>query len=204
MEIRIHDLLDGLEDSSVPMEETGVVSSTRIKELTRMKIEQTETVSAPRHPSRKRVITLALAAALVIAFGITAYSAGSVLFGWGGNVEIRSEQTNSGIENTIYVHTENMTEPVSFEDGRMFFVVNDEHIDITDQVSETEPYLYDYADEEGVIHYWIIGKKRPRAGTLRLRGVPAAAGGPVDSRLCSPYEQQRGPLAGQSPGRARL
>ncbi len=161
MEIRIHDLLDGLEDSSVPMEETGVVSSTRIKELTRMKIEQTETVSAPRHPSRKRVITLALAAALVIAFGITAYSAGSVLFGWGGNVEIRSEQTNSGIENTIYVHTENMTEPVSFEDGRMFFVVNDEHIDITDQVSETEPYLYDYADEEGVIHYWIIGKNGP-------------------------------------------
>ena len=112
------------------------------------------------HMNKKRFLTFALAAALILALGITAYG-GRVLFGWGGNMEIRSEQTSSGIENTVYVHTENMTQPVSFEDGRMVFVVNDEHIDITDQVSETEPYIYHYADEEGVIHYWIIGKNGP-------------------------------------------
>ena len=38
MEIRIHELLNGYEDSSVPMEETDVVSAMRIKELTEMKI----------------------------------------------------------------------------------------------------------------------------------------------------------------------
>ena len=43
MEIRIQELLNGYEDSSVPMEETDVVSAMRIKELTEMKIEQTET-----------------------------------------------------------------------------------------------------------------------------------------------------------------
>ena len=72
MEIRIHELLDGLEDSSVPMEETDVVSAMRIKELTRMKIEQTEPVSVPRYSSRKRVITFALAAALLLALGLAA------------------------------------------------------------------------------------------------------------------------------------
>ena len=112
------------------------------------------------HMNKKRFLTFALAAVLILALGITAYG-GRVLFGWGGNMEIRSEQTSSGIENTVYVHTENMTQPVSFEDGRMIFVVNDEHIDITDQVSETQPYIYHYSDEEGVIHYWIIGKNGP-------------------------------------------
>ena len=30
-----------------------------------------------------------------------------------------------------------------------------------DQVSETEPYIYQFTDEEGVLHYWIIGKNGP-------------------------------------------
>ena len=115
-----------------------------------------------RHREKKRLLTLALAAALLLALGVAAYSAGLVFSGWGGNMEIHSEQTEGGIENTVYVHTENMTQPVSFEDGRMIFVVNGEHIDITDQVSETVPFLYQYTDEEaGVIHYWIIGKNGP-------------------------------------------
>ncbi len=115
------------------------------------------------HLKKKRIITLALAAALLLSLGIAAWSAGKVLFGWGGNMEIRSEQTAGGIENTVYVHTEDMTQPVSFEDGRMFFIVNGEHIDITDEVSETRPYIYHYTDEEGVVHYWIIGKNGPEA-----------------------------------------
>ncbi len=115
-----------------------------------------------RHRSRKRLLTLALAAALLLALGVAAYSTGLVFSGWGGNMEIHSEQTEGGIENTVYVHTENMTQPVSFEDGRMIFVVNGERIDITKRVSETVPFIYQYTDEEaGVIHYWIIGKNGP-------------------------------------------
>ena len=109
MEIRIHELLNGYEDSSVPMEETDVVSAMRIKELTKMKIEQTETQMKPRHAGRKRLLTLALAAALVLSLGIAAYSAGKSVFGWGGNVEIRAEKTASGVETTVYVHTDDLT-----------------------------------------------------------------------------------------------
>ena len=161
MEIRIHELLNGYEDSSVPMEETDVVSAMRIKELTEMKIEQTETQYKPRHTSRKRILTLALAAALMLSLGIAAYSAGQTVLGWGGNMEIRAEETEGGVQTNVYVHTDDLTEPVSFENGRLYFIVNGEHIDITDQVSETRPYLYQFTDAEGVLHDWIIGKNGP-------------------------------------------
>jgi hypothetical protein len=161
MDIKIHELLNGYEDSSVPMEETTVVSAMRIKELTRMKIEQIETRYKSQHAARKRILTLALAAALMLSLGIAAYSAGQAIFGWGGNMEVRTEKTEGGIQANVYVHTDNLTEPVSFENRRMYFIVNDEHIDITDQVSETEPYIYQFTDEEGVLHYWIIGKNGP-------------------------------------------
>ena len=76
MTIPIHRLLDGLEDCSVPMEEQRVVSARKIKELTIMKIEQEN--PAPRRAVRKRVLTLALAAALILALGISAYAAWSI------------------------------------------------------------------------------------------------------------------------------
>ena len=161
MEIRIHELLNGYEDSSVSMEEINIVSAMRIKELAEMKIEQTETLYKPLHTARKRILTLALAAALMLSLGIAAYSAGQVIFGWGENMEIHAEKTEGGIQTNVYVHTDNLTEPVSFENGRMIFIVHDEHIDITDQVSETQPYIYQFSDEEGVLHYWIIGKNGP-------------------------------------------
>ncbi len=113
---------------------------------------------------KRRILTLALAAALLMVFGIAAYSAGRSFFGWGGNMEIRSVKTDHGIENTVIVHTESLTEPVVLENGRMIFIVNGEQIDITDQVSETRPYIYHYTDEEGIAHYWIIGKNGPEAG----------------------------------------
>ena len=113
------------------------------------------------HLNRKRIITFALAAALLLSLGIAGWSAGKVLFGWGGNMEIRSERTDGGIENTVYVHTEDMTQPVRFEDGRMIFIVNGEELDITDQVSETQAFTYQYTDAEGITHGWLVGKNGP-------------------------------------------
>ena len=39
MKVNIYDLMENIEDSSVRMEDNSVVSSERIKELTRMKIQ---------------------------------------------------------------------------------------------------------------------------------------------------------------------
>lgn len=74
MEVKIRDLLDGLEIRDIPVEEPGVVSARMIKELTMKKINHPE--GAPRTRAGKRILTLALAAALLLALGVTAYAAG--------------------------------------------------------------------------------------------------------------------------------
>ena len=76
MEIKIRSLLDGLEDSSVPMEERDVVSAMRIKELTNMKLNGNE--SKTGRGLRRRALSLALAAALVLALSVTAYAAWNI------------------------------------------------------------------------------------------------------------------------------
>ena len=75
MELNISDLLDGLEENSVPIQTKPVASATRIKELTMKKVEnqsQQRRYAAPH--SLKRILTLAAAAALVLALGVTAYA----------------------------------------------------------------------------------------------------------------------------------
>jgi len=76
MEVNIRELLEGLEDSSVPMEAENVVSATRIKELTRMKMEpQNRKLYSG---TRRRIITFALAAALILSMGAVVYAVGEI------------------------------------------------------------------------------------------------------------------------------
>lgn len=153
MEVNIRELLEGLEDSSVPMNDENVVSATRIKEMTRMKIEPRNRKT--HNGTRRRIITFALAAALIVALGMAASAASPYIFGWAKNLVI----STSGSEGTVSL--EGLTEPVEFIDGRMIFIVNGEHIDITDMVSESEAFMYDYTDDEGITHYWMVGINGP-------------------------------------------
>lgn len=102
----------------------------------------------------KTTVRLILIAAVVCLMTVTV-SADSVrqLFGWGGNMEIT--QHDDGAE--VRIFTDNLTEPVEIRDGRMFFIVNGENIDITDQVSQTKAFTYQYVDEQGVTHMWVVG-----------------------------------------------
>ena len=102
----------------------------------------------------KTTVRLILIAAVVCLMTVTV-SADSVrqLFGWGGNMEIT--QHDDGAE--VRIFTDNLTEPVEIRDGRMYFIVNGENIDITDQVSQTKAFTYQYVDEQGVTHMWVVG-----------------------------------------------
>lgn len=73
MQINIHDLMNNIEDSSVQLEETNVVSSDRIKELTRMKLNMTS--NANRRFKSKKILVIAAAVSLVAALSIGAYAA---------------------------------------------------------------------------------------------------------------------------------
>lgn len=102
----------------------------------------------------KTAVKLLILAAVVSLMTVTA-SADSVrqLFGWGGNMEITDH--GNGVE--IRVNTDELTEPVEIRDGRMYFIVNGENLDITDQVSQTKSFTYSYEDAQGVIHIWVLG-----------------------------------------------
>ena len=102
----------------------------------------------------KTTVRLILVAAVICLMTVTV-SADSVrqLFGWGGNMEIT--QYDDGAE--VRIHTEKLTEPVEIRDGRMYFVVNGENMDITDQVSQTKAFTYTYEDTAGIIHDWVVG-----------------------------------------------
>lgn len=100
--------------------------------------------------------------AVVLAAGVTAYAYGgeliSNIFGWGGNFEIRETVDENGDTMTEGIlYTEDLTEPVVIQDGRMIFIVNDQQTDITTLVSETKAYMYEYTDEEGNTHIWLVG-----------------------------------------------
>ena len=65
--------MDNIEDSSVDLEEKDVVSSERIKELTKMKIN--EYGFKEKRSSKKKFITVLVAAAVISAVGISTYAA---------------------------------------------------------------------------------------------------------------------------------
>ena len=104
--------------------------------------------------SGKTAVRLILVAAVICLMTVTV-SADSVrqLFGWGGNMRI--DQYEDGAE--VRVYTENLTEPVEIRDGRMYFIVNGENIDITDQVSQSKAFTYQYVDNQGITHDWVVG-----------------------------------------------
>ena len=112
-------------------------------------------------PTRK-LISICICVALMCALGVTAYAYGgeiiSRIFGWGNNFEITQKIDENGEEvSESILYTDNLTDPVIFENGRMIFIVNNENIDITDRVSEKEAFQYVYIDEEGNTHLWLVG-----------------------------------------------
>lgn len=104
-----------------------------------------------------RIVAVCLCAVLLTAGAVTVHAFEEEIIrcikGWSNNMEIIEDRNGSSIR----VNTDELDSPISVEDGRAYFIVNDEHIDITDKMSETEPYCYDYEDADGNTHYWIVG-----------------------------------------------
>lgn len=82
----------------------------------------------------------------------------SRIVSFGGNAVFTEETDENGNNaSTAALDTSNMTAPAEFKEGRLWFKANGENIDITEQVSGQSAYIYDYRDEQGVIHYLIVG-----------------------------------------------
>ena len=131
---------------------------------------------------KRKLAAVCVCAALMLALGVTAYAYGGKLirhiYGWGENLEIVEETDENGVTQTTSVlYTDNMTDPVEYRDGRMIFLVNGEEKDITDSVSETEAFRYEYEDEDGNTHYWLVGLNTDEPGNYGYAEYIRGSGG---------------------------
>lgn len=121
-----------------------------------------EIIQMPIHTNGKKIITIVIAACLVMGLGIVAYAYGgrliSQIFGWGNNLEVNTRLDEDGSEfSEAILYTDNLTEPVKLQEDKMYFIVNDENLDITDLVSTEKAFQYEYEDDEGITHLWLVG-----------------------------------------------
>lgn len=109
-------------------------------------------------------LVAALAAVMLLALADTtvyAYTGSGLLsrvMSWAGNaIFTQGTDAEGNAVGTASLDTLNMTAPAVYRDGHLWFTANGENIDITDEVSETRAYVYDYTDGEGIRHYLIVG-----------------------------------------------
>lgn len=112
--------------------------------------------------STHKLVATCVCAAMILGLSVTAYAYGeqiiSRIFGWGNNLEITKEiDENGDVISKSVLNMDNLTEPVVIQDGKMTFIVNGESIDITGQISETKAFQYEYVDEDGNTHIWLVG-----------------------------------------------
>ena len=110
----------------------------------------------------KKIMAVCTCCLAMFGVGATVYAHNyqiiNKIFGWGNNLEITQEVDENGETSSISIlNTDNLTEPVKIDDGKIYFVVNDEKIDITDKISETTAFEYEYTDDEGNTHIWLVG-----------------------------------------------
>ena len=124
---------------------------------------EVKTVKLSKYSIMRRAAAACAGLMLALGTGAAAYAYGGEIvkqiFGWGSNMTITStiDPETGENKNEVLVMTDSLTKPVIVEDGRLIFIVNGEHIDITDQMSETEPFSYEYVDGEEYTHYWFVG-----------------------------------------------
>lgn len=109
-----------------------------------------------------KFMSICICTVIILALSAAAYAYRDVIInriiGWGNNFEIAQGIDSDGVSTSVSIlHTEKLTEPVFISDGKMIFIVNNENIDITDRITQSEAFRYEYTDEEGNTHFWLVG-----------------------------------------------
>ncbi|MBQ2927941.1 MAG: hypothetical protein IJD98_05135 [Oscillospiraceae bacterium] len=117
-----------------------------------------------RTPVRAVVKTLASAAAVLILVLAVSPTARAAMNEWmvkyffpGSDITIYEKTDENGnVIGIVGVDTE--APPFArIINGRLYFVGNNEKIDITDQITEDQPYYYTYIDDYGLTHAMAVG-----------------------------------------------
>lgn len=116
----------------------------------------------PRTPFVRSIATLAAVLALVILVSPTARAA---VENWvvkyffpGSDLTIYEQTDESGNVTGIVGVVDTEAPPFArMVNGRLYFLGNNEKIDITEEITEEKPYFYTYVDDYGLTHAMAVG-----------------------------------------------
>lgn len=153
--IDLFQLMNAFQDEEFEPEEECFVDENKVKETVLTQVRQKK---------RKGRKVLVLAAALAACLALAGWSYGEqIIHLLSGGQVIRGGTGGAGYGTVImsdgYDENGNPT-IISLEDGRLWFVAGGQRVDVTDQVDEETPYVYTATDEEGNLHYIIVGGLR--------------------------------------------
>ena len=154
-----HEAFRSALDSLLPSEERKRKTLERIlKRSSETPPEREREKMKPLNLKHSLRLTVAAALAALLLLGAGVY-AGYRSFSWSRGYSFTVDRTAGGLYIQSGLDTDALTEPVELRDGRLFFIVKGENLDITDRVSETEAFVYEYTDHAGVVHRF--GKNGP-------------------------------------------
>lgn len=116
-------------------------------------------INLEKRPSRLRP-AMAVGISVALALGCTAavvsnYRTIKSFFTFGNNATISLIEEEDGTRGTVVeLHTEDITPPAEFKDGRLYFTAYGENIDITDKVSVEDGFIYAHEDDE--LASWVV------------------------------------------------
>ena len=126
--------------------------------------KQADTSKNPAGYRRLPGPAVALAAALLLvlvngtAYAYTGEGIISRILSFANNaIFTESVDEEGNMVSSATLDTANATAPAVYKDGRLWFTANGENIDITEQISDSQAYIYDYRDSQGIKHYLILG-----------------------------------------------
>lgn len=185
--IDLFQLMNAFQDEEFEPEEECFVDENKVKETVMTQVRQKK---------RKGRKVLVLAAALAACLALAGWSYGEqIIHLLSGGQVIRGGTGGAGYGTVImsdgYDENGNPT-IISLEDGRLWFVAGGQRVDVTDQVDEETPYVYTATDEEGNLHYIIVGGTPEDYGWfegIKLPGDSGGGSGMLHSRKDVPWEE---------------
>lgn len=154
----------------------------------------------------RRPLAALIAVGVVLALTVTAFAYGDQIFQvfhmMTGDVTFSGEilEEGAGENGAFYtlvegtVTADNSTSPVEVRDGRLYFIMNGEEIDITDQVSNETPYLYDCIGPDGLRHIFLVGGTPETPGWMEISVEEGPDGACQLAGCTAGYENEAGDL----------
>ena len=120
-------------------------------------------VQGKRHTARR---TGLVAAALAACLALVGWAYGEQIYTLMSGDQLSIGENHISISLSTGYDEAGTPLVVSWEAGRLWFVADGQHIDITDRINESTPYIYSSEDDEGNRTVVVVGGEPERCGWM--------------------------------------